>query len=191
MCTTASPRFGYRNIGLPPPSAPAPSPAGRGGPPPLLSSPEPGPPLSYLWISVRAEAPRAEPVPAWPYPNSWSGVIALQPVPVGYPRVRMMLGAATSTELFCQWISGGISWSCSPPVTGATRAANGCCDAAGREWETARWRHCLCREREEGVKQGDDGWWWVMPGCTRGELGPPPRFLAKLNSVKWKEMAKH
>lgn len=37
---------------------------------------------SYLGISVRAEAPRAEPVPAWPYPNSWSGVIALQPVSV-------------------------------------------------------------------------------------------------------------
>lgn len=46
-------------------------------PPPLLSRQSRALP-SYLWISVRAEAPRAGPVPAWPCPKSWSGAIAMQ-----------------------------------------------------------------------------------------------------------------
>lgn len=94
MRSPASPRVGYRNTGLPP----LVTPLAEAAPPSRPSRALP----SYLGISVRAEAPRAEPVPAWPYPNSWSGVIALQPVPVRYPRVGMLLSAATSIELFSQ-----------------------------------------------------------------------------------------
>lgn len=93
----ASPRFGYRASDLPP-SILILTLLAEAAPPSRPSRALP----SYLGISVRAEAPRAEPVPAWPYPNSWSGVIALQPVPVVYPRVRMLLSVATSVELFYQ-----------------------------------------------------------------------------------------
>lgn len=80
MYPADSTRVGWRSTGLPPtkPRCPTQLPPSR----PSRALPP------YLGISVRAEAPRAEPVPAWPYPNSWSGVIALQPVPVRFFLVR-------------------------------------------------------------------------------------------------------
>lgn len=93
MPRSASPRYGERSPILPPHITPL---AEARPPPARLWRALP----SYLGISVHAEAPRAEPVPAWPYPNNWSGLIALQPLTIAHPRVRMLPSAAAPIELF-------------------------------------------------------------------------------------------
>lgn len=120
----------------------------------------PSPPPTYLWIWVRAEAPKAEPVPAWPYPNSCRGYRTVTN-PVRLPRVKLLfdtLKPAGSLPLFLilnQWISGGYPV---PLMTSAIRAAKCCCDAAGRE--SGWWRHCLCR----------GAWWGGVEARCRGAV---------------------